>query len=87
VAVGRIRYREFVAGAISQKDITDVNLKVAFETMSQRRSYITADDVKQLMGVDGTAEGVREMLAGVGLSVTDHISFEEVSGRGWTGLG
>ena len=73
---GTIRYHEFLAAALSHQNITDGNLRIAFEKISNRTGLITPDDLRDLMGADGTEENVNSLLADVGLSPGSNIDLD-----------
>lgn len=58
---GKIRYHEFLAGAISRRYLTETNLKLAFERMSHRNESITLKDLEQLLGCDYSTDELHEM--------------------------
>lgn len=59
---GVIRYHEFIAATLESQNITDNNLRVAFEMMSNHNDYIEAEDLLELLGQDGSMAAVQEML-------------------------
>jgi len=74
---GVIHYHEFIAATLSRRMITDDNARVAFEKISKHREYITADDIKDLMGVDANTEDIELMLEEASLPRNAKISFDE----------
>lgn len=52
----RIHWHEFIAAGLSQCQVDDRNLRLAFERLdSDHKGYITLDDIMDLMGSDGIA--------------------------------
>ncbi|GMI31634.1 hypothetical protein TrCOL_g1871 [Triparma columacea] len=80
-----VHYHEFIAACLSQCEIDDRNLLLAFERMdSERKGYITVSNVRDLMGCDATEEAVEEMfkdaktrLRETGVGGNDKITFED----------
>lgn len=57
-----VHYHEFIAACLSQCEIDERNLRLAFERMdNERKGYITVENVQDLMGCDATEETVLEM--------------------------
>ncbi len=76
--IGKISYHEFLAATISRKTITEENMKVAFEKMSNHSLFITCEDIQDLLGQETSAAAVEQMLAEVNLPANTQISFKEV---------
>eukprot|EP01041_Mallomonas_annulata_P006695 gene6695-13575_t len=74
---GKINYHEFIAATISISAIKDENLKLAFEMMSNRNGYITAEDIQDLLGKDATQQEVERMLSEMNLNLTSHITYAD----------
>jgi len=53
---GTIYYHEFLAATVSRKNITEGNIKVAFDRISNHNEYITSEDIENLLGTDATKE-------------------------------
>jgi calcium-dependent protein kinase len=52
-----IRWHEFIAGGLSQCEIDDRNLRLAFDRLdTDGKGFITFDDILDLMGTDGADE-------------------------------
>jgi calcium-dependent protein kinase len=58
----KIKYHEFLAATLSRKSITENNMRVAFEKLSNHHEYITAENIKDLLGKDATDQEVEAML-------------------------
>ena len=58
---GKIRYHEFIAATLSENMITDNNLQLAFEKLSNHHTYITKDDFLDLIGTDGSVDEIDDM--------------------------
>jgi calcium-dependent protein kinase len=57
-----IHYHEFIAACLSQCDVDERNLRLAFDRIdSERKGFITVDDAMDMMGCDGSEESVRKM--------------------------
>ena len=65
---GTIKYHEFLAATLSHQSLTDENLRIAFEKISNRTGYITPEDLGGLLGADGNKETISSMLTEVGLA-------------------
>lgn len=59
---GVIYWHEFLASTIKPQEITDANLRLAFDKFSGHQAEISAVSIKELLGVDATLEDVHEML-------------------------
>jgi Ca2+-binding EF-hand superfamily protein len=88
---GTIKYHEFLAATLQHQNITDENLRIAFEKISNRTGFITPADLSDLMGSDGSAKNVQDLLLEVGMGATDNIDLgtfrrimkgENASGQG-----
>ena len=73
---GKIGYHEFIAATVTRKHITDENLQIAFERMSNHAPYITSDDIKSLLG--NTNHNISDIMEEVGLTLESKITFDEV---------
>ena len=74
-----ILYREFIAAAVNKRMITDSNLRVAFDLMSNHEESIGFNELKDLLGQDmqenhGTVE---EILDEMNMTADAKISFED----------
>ncbi len=47
---GVIHYHEFVAAALNLQEITETNMKLAFDKLSHHHEFITCSDIHQLLG-------------------------------------
>jgi Ca2+-binding EF-hand superfamily protein len=56
---GKIYYHEFLASTISRQAITEENVKIAFEKISNHNDVITVTDLRNLLGVDASWKSVR----------------------------
>lgn len=65
---GTIKYHEFLAATLSHQSLTDENLRIAFEKISNRTGYITPEDLGGLLGADGDKDTIVSMLEEVGLA-------------------
>lgn len=75
---GSIRYHEFIAATLESQCITDNNLRIAFEQLSNRNDYIVAEDLLDLLGKDGSMQAVSAMLRESGMSASHmQISFDQ----------
>jgi len=63
----KIKYHEFLAATLSRQNITENNMRVAFEKLSNHHDFITVEDIKDLLGKDGSEEEIRKMLIEVNL--------------------
>lgn len=72
---GQISYHEFLAATISRQSIKEENLQIAFERMSDRRTYITNQDIKNLLG--NTNYDVDKIMEEVGLHAESTINFDQ----------
>ena len=74
-----IHYHEFLAACLSQCELDDRNLKLAFDRMdSERKGYITVQNVADLLGADATEGQVNDMFVEARTSMsnkTDKIYF------------
>lgn len=74
---GKIRYHEFLAGAISRRNLTETNLKLTFEKMSHRTNQITRKDVELLLGCDYSPGDIQDMWEEEGLEDDETIDYEK----------
>ena len=81
---GKIHYHEFIAAAITEKEITEINLKIAFDMLSKHRDYIVLDDIVELLGRDVTDEVLEKMMKGSHIDPTHRITYPEVIGIHFT---
>ncbi|GMH71216.1 hypothetical protein TrST_g10482 [Triparma strigata] len=77
-----IHYHEFIAACLSQCELDDRNLRLAFERMdAERKGYISADNIADLLGADATEGQVEGMFKDARKSIEgrnfDKISFED----------
>ena len=77
--VGKISYHEFLAATVSRKVITEDNLRVAFEKMSSHTSFISSEDIQDLIGREITLDQVELMLEEINLPPDYQIGFNEVT--------
>lgn len=76
----KIKYHEFLAATLSRQNITENNMRVAFDKLSNCHEYITVGDIKDLLGKDGTDDEIRKMLVEVNIDPDNaRISYENVS--------
>lgn len=75
---GRISYHEFVAATVSKQQITEENMKIAFERMSNHQPFITNRDIKELLG-NSEEFDVDKLMEEVGLTPQAKIHFSDVS--------
>lgn len=73
---GTIHYHEFIAGAMNLKEVTDTNLKLAFEKISHHNDTITKEDITALLGCGSTPEKISDMFADAGVAEDQSINFE-----------
>jgi calcium-dependent protein kinase len=73
-----IEYHEFIAATISRKQITDANLKAAFEKLSRHNDGISDSDLQDLLGENEYLGTVDEILKEEDLSPSNKISFDQV---------
>jgi len=76
---GKIHYREFVAASLSMQDINEENMKLAFDKLSHHNDFVTAEDIRELLGRDATNEEVQEMMMRNNQPITSAISYDDVS--------
>ena len=76
---GKISYHEFLAATISNKEITDKNVQMAFERISGHTTVITSKQIHQLLG-DANYD-VEVILKEIGLNVDAELNFEDVSSK------
>ena len=74
-----ISYREFIAAAVNERIITDSNLRVAFDLISNHEDFITVKELQDLLGRDmqdshGTVE---EILHEMHMTADTRISFDD----------
>ena len=74
---GKISYHEFLAATLSQQNIKEENLLIAFERISNRNSFITSDDIRTLLG--NTKHNIEKIMEEVGLNEESKIRFNDVS--------
>jgi calcium-dependent protein kinase len=76
----KIKYHEFLAATLSRQNITENNMRVAFEKLSNCHEFITVGDIKDLLGKDGTDEEIKKMLVEVDIDPNNaKISYDNVS--------
>lgn len=76
--VGKISYHEFLAATVSRKVITEDNLRVAFEKMSSHTSYISSEDIQDLLGREIGLDKVELMMEEINLPPDFQIGYNEV---------
>lgn len=74
-----IRYHEFCAAALSRQYVSEDNIRLAFEKISKHSDAISADDIKELLGVDTSSTDVDVMMREMCFTPKISIKFEEVS--------
>jgi calcium-dependent protein kinase len=74
---GTIGYHEFIAATFTRQHVKEQNLQIAFERMSNRTEFITADDIRDLLG--NTNHNIGEIMTEAGLTLDSKINFVEVS--------
>lgn len=74
---GDISYHEFLAATISSRSLTEENLRVAFDKLSSHNLYISSEDIRDLLGMDGTEIEVERMLAENDLKTSSKIYFDQ----------
>ena len=52
-----IQYHEFIAAALSRQTISESNLKVAFDVLSNRSGKISRENIQDMIGSDGVSRG------------------------------
>ncbi|GMH60707.1 hypothetical protein TrLO_g905 [Triparma laevis f. longispina] len=77
-----IHYHEFIAACLSQCELDDRNLRLAFERMdAERKGYISADNIADLLGADATEGQVEDMFKDARKSIEgthiDKINFSD----------
>jgi Ca2+-binding EF-hand superfamily protein len=60
------------------RELTEANLRVAFDKMSNHNLYIAAEDIIDLLGADASEEDVKKMLEENNLKTSSQIYFSEV---------
>lgn len=58
----KIKYHEFLAATLSRQNLTENNLKVAFDKISNHGNKITSDDLKNLLGKEASDEEIMSMM-------------------------
>mmetsp|Transcript_23803 Transcript_23803/g.34084 ORF Transcript_23803/g.34084 Transcript_23803/m.34084 type:complete len:701 (+) Transcript_23803:28-2130(+) len=74
---GKISYHEFLAATISMREVTEENLRVAFDKMSNHNLYIAAEDIADLLGADASEEDIHMILEENNLKPSSQIYFNE----------
>lgn len=62
----------------SKREITEENLRVAFDKMSNHNLYIAAEDIADLLGADASEEDITKILEEHNLKPSSQIYFNEV---------
>eukprot|EP01041_Mallomonas_annulata_P004568 gene4568-9079_t len=75
---GHINYHEFIAATITKNHLKEENMKLAFEKMSNHHEFITAADIRDLLGRDSTDEEVDQMLRDMNFTPTSQISYTQM---------
>lgn len=75
---GKISYHEFIAASLTTKEITEENMRVAFEKISSHADYITSDNIVDILGSDGSKEEVGNMLKELHLDTSSKITYNQV---------
>ena len=81
---GKISYHEFLAATINTQAITEENLKIAFDKMSNHNLYISCEDIVDLLGEKGSEEEVSRMLEENHLNASSRIYFDQVQTLIWS---
>lgn len=74
-----IQYHEFLAAALSRRMISEENIMLAFEKISNHCEFITVEDISSLLGIKSTSTEMKKLFADVGLSSKEKITLEKVS--------
>ena len=72
-----IEYHEFIAAAVSQREISENNIRVAFDVMSNHSKSIGLDDLEEILGDEdhlGTAE---EIMREMNYSPSSRLNFDD----------
>ena len=75
---GKISYHEFLAATITNGEITEENMQIAFERMSSHSTVITSEQLQRLLGY-ATNTDVAEIMEEAGLERGAQLTFEDVS--------
>jgi calcium-dependent protein kinase len=75
----RIKYHEFLAATLSRQNITENNMKVAFDKLSNHHQFITVDHIKDLLGKEGDDAEVENMFKEAKLDTNARIDIDTVS--------
>lgn len=75
---GMIQYHEFLAATISRKAITEENMRIAFERMSNSSSFVTGTDLCDLLGLDVTSDQVAAIVHEIQMMPGERIDFKQV---------
>ena len=75
---GRIHYHEFIAATITRNEIKEENVKVAFEKLSNHHEYITAQDIRDLLGADCLDEELEKVMEDISAMPEERINYEQV---------
>ena len=76
---GRVHYHEFIAATVGRNEIKEENVKMAFEKMSNHHDFITASDIRDLLGKDSSAEEVEKMLTDLNFTPDTKINYVQAS--------
>jgi calcium-dependent protein kinase len=76
----KVKYHEFLAATLSRQNITENNMKVAFEKLSNHGDTITFEHLRDLLGKEATDKEIEDMM--IEANVNPHsngISYSSVS--------
>jgi Ca2+-binding EF-hand superfamily protein len=75
---GQISYHEFLAATFDRKNLTDENLRNAFEMISNHNDKFTSVHLAHITGRDVTAEQVDQMIEDANLPTNKEFDFDDV---------
>ena len=68
------------------REVTEENLRVAFDKMSNHNLYIAAEDIVDLLGADASEQDIHMILEENNLKPSSQIYFNEVRTNALTGV-
>ena len=74
----KISYHEFLAATISRREVTENNLKSAFDILSKHGDFIKVENIKDVLGADAEKFSLEEMYQELGISSDGKISYDKV---------
>jgi Ca2+-binding EF-hand superfamily protein len=74
----KISYHEFLAATISRREVTENNLKSAFDILSKHEDYIKVEHIRDVLGADEDKFSLEEMFQELGILPDGKISYEKV---------